>query len=70
MPPSLWPGARINATILTDRLFARRQLADLLDALVPDVHLAVEEDAAQLDLLVGLLLVQQQTGDRGDRRSP
>ena len=55
-------GAEDQADELADRLLAGRQLADLLDALVADVDLAVEEDAAELELVVGLLLVQQQRG--------
>ena len=63
-PASLRPGPRISGDELADRFLAGRQLADLLDALVADVDFAVEEDAAQLDLVVGLLLVEQQPGDR------
>src|SRR5205807_3496165 len=61
-------GPEQRADEVGDRLLAGRQLADLLHALVADVHFAVEERAAELDLLVGLLLRQQQPRDGGDAR--
>src|SRR5436190_23210141 len=42
-----------------DRLLAGRKLADGLHSLVTDVQFAVEERAAQLELLGGLLLFHQ-----------
>src|SRR5437588_10206419 len=59
-------GAEDGGDDVADRFLAGRQLADGLHALVADVDLAVEEGAAELELLVGLLLFQQQACDGGD----
>src|SRR3954468_14731402 len=64
----LLAGAEDGADDARDRLLAGRQLAGGLDALVADIDLAVEEDAAQLELVVRLLLREDQAGDLGDAR--
>src|SRR5688500_11133117 len=54
------PGSEDRRQDPCDRFLARGHLAGGLNALLPGVNLAVEEHAAQLQLVVGLLLFQQQ----------
>ena len=53
------PGERPRATTMPIASSRVGSLLTCFDALVADIDFAVEEDAAKLDLFVGLLFVQQ-----------